>query len=397
MEEVLDRKYSPSFNTDNAPDGFCEDILGSKALQQFLGPDGKPFLATSGNLAFSLSMDGFNPFRKNIAGKKVSVGAMYMVCLNLSPEIRYRFENLYLVGIIPGPSEPSVDQINYLLKPLVDDLLAFWTQGVFYSCTPSYPQGRRIRCAVLPLVCDLPAARQMSGFASYSCTHFCSMCRQRLTNINNMEVSEWKRRTWAEHMDQAQQWKDATSEKRRQKLFDEHGLRYSQLLELPYWDPTLFTVIDSMHAFFLGDLKRHCREVWGMDVTFADGDGSWVDPGPQASSALREKDVQDGFRRLRTSKASALNRETPLAVLHHICRELQILPEPRYRSKKPHLMKALIQYVSSLCRSGWCHTLKSTHFFYRESAKAGSQRMARDSPRPHSRRCRQSHRSKSRF
>ena len=43
-----------------------------------------------------------------------------MSVLNLSKR-----ENTILVGLIPGPHEPSHD-INTFLKPLVDDLLKFW-------------------------------------------------------------------------------------------------------------------------------------------------------------------------------------------------------------------------------------------------------------------------------
>ena len=136
-------------------------------------------------------MDGFNPFHAKEAGKKVSIGAIYMVCLNLPPFLRYRLENIFLVGVIPGPSSPSTHQINEILKPLVHDLLVFWDPGVFFSRTFSYPKGRLIRCAVVPLVCDLPAARQMSGFAGHSSSHFCSFCNLRLDDMDNLDMSTW--------------------------------------------------------------------------------------------------------------------------------------------------------------------------------------------------------------
>ena len=62
------------------------------------------------------------------------------------------------------------------------------------------------------------------------------------------------------------------------KNFESHGVRYSELLRLPYWDPTTFTILDTMHAMFLDNLKRHCRTIWGMDVKFQDGDGTEMEP-----------------------------------------------------------------------------------------------------------------------
>ncbi|KAI0054556.1 hypothetical protein BV25DRAFT_1873315 [Artomyces pyxidatus] len=178
-----------------------------------------------------------------------------MVCLNLPVETRYLEENMYLVGIIPGPQEPSLEQINHVIRPLVDDLLKFWETGVFVKATPRYPDGRLVRCALVPLVCDLPAARQMGGFASHAAIHFCSFCDLSLREIDNLDEKTWPMRTREGHMEAALKWKNARSETQRLNLFNESGVRYSELLRLPYWDPTRFTVLDTMHSLLLGDLK----------------------------------------------------------------------------------------------------------------------------------------------
>ncbi|PPQ90222.1 hypothetical protein CVT25_001784, partial [Psilocybe cyanescens] len=81
---------------------------------------------TSGRYLFSLGFDFFNPLRNLTAGKKVSIGVIALICLNLPINIRYKPENIFLADIIPGPSEPSLDSINPLLWPLVDELLLFW-------------------------------------------------------------------------------------------------------------------------------------------------------------------------------------------------------------------------------------------------------------------------------
>ena len=52
-------------------------------------------------------------------------------------------------------------------------------------------------------------------------------------------------------------------------MFGEHGLRWSELLRLPYWDPTRYTLLDAMHNLFLGELHHHCLTLWGMKT--ADG------------------------------------------------------------------------------------------------------------------------------
>jgi hypothetical protein len=100
-----------------------------------------------------------------------------------------------------------------------------------------------------------------------------------------------------------------------------------------------------MHAMFLGDFKRHCRDIWGMDIKLKDGDGTWIDPGAAAeidgeSDAL----LQSAWATLRHGTMNDLAKVTR-AVLQRLCHDTQMLPEPRYIKKKKHLLKKLEQYV----------------------------------------------------
>ncbi|TFK80420.1 hypothetical protein K466DRAFT_452191, partial [Polyporus arcularius HHB13444] len=65
-------------------------------------------------------------------------------------------------------------------------------------------------------------------------------------------------RTATEHRRLAAQWRDAATEAERRDLFKEHGVRWSELLRLPYWDPIRFPVVDPMHNLLLGNLRHHC-------------------------------------------------------------------------------------------------------------------------------------------
>ncbi|KAA1479800.1 hypothetical protein DENSPDRAFT_789577 [Dentipellis sp. KUC8613] len=204
---------------------------------------------------------------------------------------------MFLVGVIPGPSEPSLDQINHLIAPLVDDLLLFYETGIRYTRTPRHPNGRDVRLALVPVVCDLPASRQLIGFASFSSLTFCVFCPLNLREIGNLDCDSWGQRTSEEYRRWAFRWRDAESESIRAKITTEHGVRYSELLRLPYWNPVENTVVDTLHALFLGNFQHHCRVVWGMDVKVEDGDGSTSDP--LTSSLMTSLDVQKAFVALR--------------------------------------------------------------------------------------------------
>ncbi|PCH35844.1 hypothetical protein WOLCODRAFT_80993 [Wolfiporia cocos MD-104 SS10] len=194
--------------------------------------------------------------------------------------------------------KPSLDQLNHFLRPLVDELALFWEPGVFFSRTADFVNGRLVHCALIPLVCDLPAAWQVSGHGGHSATHLCSFCWQKLEDIENLDSQQWRKHSPQEHQRLAEQWKSKTSVKAHQETFDKNGVRWSELLCLPYWDPILFTVIDTMHNQYLGLLKTHCRDVWGMKKDMNDRDGiynskhkihvnlartelpSWINPAP---------------------------------------------------------------------------------------------------------------------
>ena len=55
---------------------------------------------------------------------------MYIVLMNLHRSGRFKRENIFLIGIIPSTSEPSLNLNASVLFPLVDDILILWKEGV---------------------------------------------------------------------------------------------------------------------------------------------------------------------------------------------------------------------------------------------------------------------------
>ena len=302
MEDMLDRDISPN------KDGTMRDIWDAPELHNLVGADGKPFIrrdGSEGRYVFSFCMDGFNPFQLKQAGKRASVIGMYMICLNLPPGERYKLENMFLVGIIPGPHEPKKEEINHLLSPLVDDLIDSYLHGIWYSCTQNYKTGRYARCVLVPVVCDTPAARQVTGRTSATSTHFCPYCTLSHNEINNMDKGTWHLRTDVYHRSRAIEWLEAGTETECDMLYARHGVRHSELLRLPYWSPIKHTMVDSMHLFFLILFKRHCTDIWGMDSKIDDGDGTTADP--VLPALLLSVDVQRAFIALRREPFESLD------------------------------------------------------------------------------------------
>ena len=97
---------------------------------------------------------------------------MYLAIQNLPRHERYSSENVLLVGVIPGPHEPSKTMNDYL-KPLVEDLLELW-QGVVMQADSKTDV--MVRAALLYTACDIPASRKVSGFVGHNALHGCSKC-----------------------------------------------------------------------------------------------------------------------------------------------------------------------------------------------------------------------------
>ena len=107
------------------------DVYDGKMWSEFQVYNGCPFLSDPLSFAFTINLDWFRPFKHS----NFSVGAMYMTIMNLPRNLRNKPENILLVGILPGPSEPT--NINGFLKPLVDELKEFWIgkELEIYGCS----------------------------------------------------------------------------------------------------------------------------------------------------------------------------------------------------------------------------------------------------------------------
>ena len=77
--------------------------------------------------------------------------------------MRYKQENVLLIGLIPGPKEPDHD-INSFLNPMVDELKKFWS-GRKLICG-SQRQTKMFRCALLCIACDIPPRLLVPGASS---------------------------------------------------------------------------------------------------------------------------------------------------------------------------------------------------------------------------------------
>lgn len=252
-----------------SPRLFTTEVFEAEFANKFEGPTpGELFLngGDEGRYAFSLNVDFFNVEGMRVRGASTSCGIISMACLNLPIDIRYKPENLYLAGIIPGPREPHQTELNHYLRPLIDDMSISWEQGVHISRTALRPEGRTTRCAVFAAVNDLPGARKLAALAPPTSHWYCSVCKCRnKTNLGNYDHENWDKRDVEECRKAAESWKNAKDLKEQDRIFQETGHRWSEMWRLPYWDPSRQLVIDAMHCVMEGLVQLHFRE--GLQLT----------------------------------------------------------------------------------------------------------------------------------
>ena len=210
------------------------DIKDGTGITEIAGPNGKPFMDRLQRsdlwLAWSLSVDWFNSHSNKIAGKKKSIGSIALALLNLPPSIRYKVENLYVLGVIPGPREPSLDEINHFLCPVVECFLPAWKNSTWFTKTDQHPEGR-LACSVIAVaVNDLPATWKIGGFAGPTPANFCNIFWLQKLDISKILCETWKHRTCQEHLAAAIQWRDVETKKDRYQIFKNTVM----ILSFPY-------------------------------------------------------------------------------------------------------------------------------------------------------------------
>lgn len=337
IEEELLNSPPPEANV-------TKDFRDSPIIRSFKGADGQPYIREpSGTppelrLIMSLGADGFQTSTSHRAAK-TSCTAIYMVLLSLPEHLRYQQKYLYLVTVLSGSIHSSID---HSLAWLVDQLLPFWDEGVYYARTAKYFLGRRAFVALIPIVCDTEAATEVSGFASHSQHNFCRRCLLQLKDIDNLNPDTWPLRDAQKHREIALEWKDSPRSVRA-ALYNQHGERYSALLGLPYMDLILFTIFDIMHLGDLGALATHAKDFFKIDPTKLGGEGlgtttkdAYTKP---SNSAMRI--IWDLIRESRNPGPQL--QSLSLKVLQYICFSLGLRSKLR---GKAELVRRIVEWVS---------------------------------------------------
>ena len=145
-------------------DDILHDIWDGSALRPLCAPG--RFFSNKNHLALSLSTDGVPLFKSS----KLSLWPVYLVILNLPPNIRMNSKNVILCGIWVGPTKPAMD---LLLNPVTKCLQKLSTIGLDIFT----PAGTfTVRAKLVIAVFDLPAKAAVLCAKQFNGEYGCSVC-----------------------------------------------------------------------------------------------------------------------------------------------------------------------------------------------------------------------------
>ncbi|KAF5467964.1 hypothetical protein F2P56_012164 [Juglans regia] len=120
------------------------------------------FAEDARNVRLGLASDGFNPF--NNMSKPYSIWPVILVPYNLPPWLCMKDPFFMLSALIPGPKSPG-NEIDVYLRPLVDELLDLWENGVD-TYDAMVGQRFQLHAALLWTINDFPAYGNLSGWST---------------------------------------------------------------------------------------------------------------------------------------------------------------------------------------------------------------------------------------
>lgn len=239
------------------PSKWLADVYDGKLWKEWMKYGGIPYLEVPGNLILMMNIDWFQPFDHI----QYSVGVIYLVIQNLPRSLRFKPENIIIVSTIPGPKEPSYANLNPYLTCVVNHLLNLW-EGVEMQVPSTILSTRLIRAALVYISSDLPATRKLCGFYGVNALHGYSKCLKTFPSINlqtdysGFDRARWPPRNLSDHLEQAHRAKAAATRSAQEIIERQYGVRYSELLKLPYFNVVRYHLVDPMHNLFLGTAKR---------------------------------------------------------------------------------------------------------------------------------------------
>ncbi|CAG8713726.1 5058_t:CDS:2, partial [Funneliformis mosseae] len=136
---------------------------------------------------------------------------------------RFKPSNILTLALIPGLNEPKLHQLNHYLASLIDQLIELWHR-INLPETFEHPNGKKIKVAVIYCSYDISTTRKLCRYISAKAAYyrFFKYVNYDDNNQPNFErlddMDDWfKEKDAKEIRNNASEWKNCRTEKKRQK------------------------------------------------------------------------------------------------------------------------------------------------------------------------------------
>ncbi|OBZ73172.1 hypothetical protein A0H81_06975 [Grifola frondosa] len=216
------------------------------------------FVALPIGLVLMFNIDWFQGTKRG----NHSVGAIYITICNNPRSKRFLAEETILNCVIPGPDEPSLEQLNFVLEPFVNDMRQLY-YGVNFHI-PDEPEPQPAHGYLYINASDLPASRKTSGLRGHTSKWFmCPLCHQPFHSLIHPDCYD------SEKFRLREDWRYIkyaflsrhANEYDHQEIRERRGVIWSALNILPDWLPSRDSPTDFMHAAYLGETKHVIQDI----------------------------------------------------------------------------------------------------------------------------------------
>lgn len=135
-----------------------------------------------------------------------------------------------------------------------------WNKGIRLTICNGTPVTFRV--ALSCVSCDIPASRKVCGFLGHNARFGCTKCMKPFktcapgqTNYSGYDRNNWLLRSAEKHRCDVRETLLQSTKMKQHNKESELGCRYSVLLQLNYFDPVRYTVVDIMNNLYLGTGK----------------------------------------------------------------------------------------------------------------------------------------------
>ncbi|KAG0862312.1 hypothetical protein G6F16_012628 [Rhizopus arrhizus] len=202
-------------------EGVLYDIYDGRVWNEMVDSAGEPFVNKRRSLMVSLNVDWFQPSD----GMHYSCGGVYLTINNLPRGSRMKVSNIILVNMIPGPVEPTDDQLQNFLRPMIAEL------NTLYGGT------------MMPTYQNRNAARKVAEFMCQSAHKACNKCSTVFSRIStganstkpdfsDFDDEHWILRNNTQQRQEAYAWLNATHITQQRTLQTDTGSKWSELHRL---------------------------------------------------------------------------------------------------------------------------------------------------------------------